>query len=605
MQGKSFIKLSAAVAATLTASTAFGQLFNVSIAVREVNSTAAIGESGGIGVAVTGNAIEWVNLDGLNFTADGTWQKFTFNFGIDPVTFFAGSNPPGGANNQLDGTRGTLEHIRIRNAGGTVDDVNLFIDDLENTPSGGSAVSIGGGFETQAVGAEVLVQEPRFSGSTAPFLTTQPNISRITADQAHTGVQSIETKFAFANPSATNWVRLTTNPGTGTTVTAPTIDFGPGSTLSFWLRGTTAIASQRWIGDGLGGLNWTEAGNWNEGNIPGFGVTEQANFLGDITAPRTVNADFPFVLNVIKFNSTNSYTIASSDPANNHLTLSSNSTFTPAAVEVVAGSHRIDAPVRLDLRALTLNVQDAAAVLTISSEINFNSTGLAVGTNTLNKSGPGRADVARVINPTAGINVARGTLRLAEGTTGASNVATLAIAGTAAVPTARLDVTNNGLVVNYGTTSPLADTVNRIKAGRATGDWSGNGITSSLATQLNGNGIGVAEASALNVTEFMGQTVDATAVLARYTRLGDANLTGGVDLDDFTALAAGFGIGTTWVRGDFNYDGLVNLDDFTILASNFGTSIPADAPRSAVPEPTAFAVLGLAAAGLMGRRRRA
>ena len=75
----------------------------------------------------------------------------------------------------------------------------------------------------------------------------------------------------------------------------------------------------------------------------------------------------------------------------------------------------------------------------------------------------------------------------------------------------------------------------------------------------------------------MGQQVDATAVLVRYTRYGDADLSGTVGLDDFNRLASNFNTtGQVWTGGDFNYDGNVNLDDFNLLAGNFNLSAGPD-----------------------------
>src|SRR5439155_24899993 len=73
-------------------------------------------------------------------------------------------------------------------------------------------------------------------------------------------------------------------------------------------------------------------------------------------------------------------------------------------------------------------------------------------------------------------------------------------------------------------------------------------------------------------------SVDNTAILFRYTLHGDSNLDGGVNLTDFTYLAANFnGTNKNWVQGDYNYDGNVNLTDFTFLASNFNQNLPAAA----------------------------
>jgi hypothetical protein len=105
-------------------------------------------------------------------------------------------------------------------------------------------------------------------------------------------------------------------------------------------------------------------------------------------------------------------------------------------------------------------------------------------------------------------------------------------------------------------------------------------------------------------------------VLVRYTRYGDADLNGSVNLLDFNRLAANFGTasGAVWSQGDFNYDGGVNLLDFNRLAGNFGLSAGADgvvdpsdwsALASAVPEPSLLFLTGVPAlAGMRPRRRR-
>jgi hypothetical protein len=91
--------------------------------------------------------------------------------------------------------------------------------------------------------------------------------------------------------------------------------------------------------------------------------------------------------------------------------------------------------------------------------------------------------------------------------------------------------------------------------------------------------------------------------------LGDANLDGRVDLNDFGILKNHFGSGTLRSEGDFNADSQVNLTDFGILKENFGRSAAA-----AVPEPATLGqlALGLALASLatfaapfgLTRRRR-
>ncbi|NLF29335.1 MAG: hypothetical protein GX591_00440, partial [Planctomycetes bacterium] len=69
------------------------------------------------------------------------------------------------------------------------------------------------------------------------------------------------------------------------------------------------------------------------------------------------------------------------------------------------------------------------------------------------------------------------------------------------------------------------------------------------------------------------------------TEMGDANLDGRVDLDDFTALKDNMGItDASWAQGDFNADGVSDLDDFTVLKNFFGFQTPAPASASSVED---------------------
>ena len=113
---------------------------------------------------------------------------------------------------------------------------------------------------------------------------------------------------------------------------------------------------------------------------------------------------------------------------------------------------------------------------------------------------------------------------------------------------------------------------------------------------------------------FAGEPLVANSVLLAYTRYGDADLNGQVNLQDFNRLASAFGTTDTavWSQGDFNYDGNVNLQDFNRLAGNFGLSAtgPEVTPQdwaalgAAVPEPVAGGAV-LAGFGMLRRRRSA
>ena len=105
----------------------------------------------------------------------------------------------------------------------------------------------------------------------------------------------------------------------------------------------------------------------------------------------------------------------------------------------------------------------------------------------------------------------------------------------------------------------------------------------------------------------------ADTIEIRYTLLGDANLDGTVNAEDFTLFSHNLGqSGMMWDDGDFNYDGTVNAEDFTLFSHNLGQSA-ADAGvlNSAnginlanVPEPASAGMTVIAGLGILRRRRR-
>jgi len=236
------------------------------------------------------------------------------------------------------------------------------------------------------------------------------------------------------------------------------------------------------------------------------------------------------------------------------------------------------------------------------------------GASAVTKIGPGT--LAAQHYRVDALNVNEGTARVTQRPTagevaGTSRVRQLNVAG-GATPTATLDVTNNAFVVDYNAVSPMPTIQAQIVNAYNGGAWNQPGITSSLAN-ADQFAVGYAEASDLPAVPAAFGTVDTTSVLFRYTRYGDADLSGSVNLQDFNRLAANFGAaGASWDEGDFDYNGLVNLQDFNKLAANFGLSAagasvtPADwsALASAVPEPTGLGALALGAGALLGRRRR-
>ena len=221
---------------------------------------------------------------------------------------------------------------------------------------------------------------------------------------------------------------------------------------------------------------------------------------------------------------------------------------------------------------------------------------------------------------TGSLDVQAGTLRIAPSGVGGKSVADVGSVSLGAG--AKLDLTNNALVVDYasGGPTPYADIRNKVASGYAGGAWNGDGIMTSNGNASN-FALGIAESTQASLTFsgtpadalFLGDVVDQSAILVRFTRYGDANIDGQVNLADFNRLAANFGTGTRWDQGDFDYNGLVNLADFNRLASNFGLSAagpevtPDDWARlgAAVPEPSSLALAAVGAAAMLRRRRRA
>jgi hypothetical protein len=252
----------------------------------------------------------------------------------------------------------------------------------------------------------------------------------------------------------------------------------------------------------------------------------------------------------------------------------------------------------------------------------------ADGEGVLSKQGSGVLTLNRVratgtLTP-GGLDVAAGSVVIAPGAVAGeparvSFVNALTLAG-GVTPTTTFDLTNNGVAVDYTPPppGPEAEPFDTIRAqivnAYNNGAWDLPGITSSQANSST-HGVGYAESSAIYTTfpaDFMGQSVDDTAVLVRYTRYGDANLDALVNLADFNRLAANFGdTGAVWSDGDFNYDTLVNLADFNRLAANFGQVASPNGPTpqdwanlaAAIPEP-GFGLFAMTLGATMLRRRR-
>jgi hypothetical protein len=373
------------------------------------------------------------------------------------------------------------------------------------------------------------------------------------------------------------------------------------STALSFINGSTPLV-YAWQSDGLyvtaakvtlpmsawsfnGSENWSNAANWTAGAVNG--VDSVATFsAAAITAAATVTLDAPQTVGRVVFGGTNPYALTGGT-----LTLDVSAIGT-ARIRATSGSHLIQSPITLsDDTGIDAS---SGATITISGAI----TG---GSNRVVKMAPGVVVLGKL---SAGqLDVNDGTLKLSGNGT-ASGVAE--ITGVSYGDLARLDVGDNGLVVNYTASDPSAGIRSALASGYYGGAWTGPGIMSSTSGGATGMGVGYARTADTGaITAFNTIPVDSTTVVVRRTYNGDGNLDGKVNTVDFNHLAGGFGSGSPgWLNGDYDYDNDVDSIDFNALAANYGKVLPGAAPGlgSVVPEPAALSVVALA--GLALRRRR-
>ena len=142
---------------------------------------------------------------------------------------------------------------------------------------------------------------------------------------------------------------------------------------------------------------------------------------------------------------------------------------------------------------------------------------------------------------------------------------------------ATLNLADNDLIIDYTDVSSVDGMTSLIATGRNGGAWNGQGLVTSMAdAKKELTTLAIAEsAHALAIGDgesavWNGHTVDATAVLIKYTYAGDTDLDGDLDADDygtidFAVLVPG---ATGYYNGDFNYDGVVDADDYGFIDFN-------------------------------------
>ena len=203
-----------------------------------------------------------------------------------------------------------------------------------------------------------------------------------------------------------------------------------------------------------------------------------------------------------------------------------------------------------------------------------------------------------------GLTLADGTAAIAAGGTKVLTTQSLTLDKT----TARLDLMDNDLVVDYsGTTSPTDAIRDYLAAGCGpNAKWdTGLGITSGQAKADH-------QADPV-VPTALGYRDDTTSqkVAVKYTWQGDSTLDGVVNIaDDFFNFLDGFNgaAPVSWYAGDFNYDDAIDiandyfafLDGYNLQSGQLG-GLEGDLP--AIPEPASALLVGVGAVLAMLRRK--
>jgi hypothetical protein len=275
---------------------------------------------------------------------------------------------------------------------------------------------------------------------------------------------------------------------------------------------------------------------------------------------------------------------------------------------VQSGSHTIAAPVHLANDAF-IDVEGAGNTLTISGSLTT-ASGIS-----LEKQGAGKLILPAI--SVEALLVGNGTLLISAngGDSGVTRVESLNIVegGVGIGEGARLDLSDNDLVVTYGSTPNPFDKLHRymIEGYRDSVDPTAVGIVSSTSQGNSGNAIlKLFDNFLAGVTEYAGVTVGANVVIGKYTYFGDLNLDGQVTADDYSFIDSNLNTtpppGIACLSGDANMDGTVNGDDYSAIDSNLGLGVgnplaPASMP---VPEPGTMGLGAIVAAAFLRPRRR-
>jgi autotransporter-associated beta strand protein len=520
-----------------------------------------------------------------------------------------------------------------------------------NTYTGATAVNAGA-LNIQNAGALAGTSSVTVSGGAA--LQLQGNISTTTAVPLTLNGAGTATNGALENVSGNNsysgLITLGSNSTIGSDAGTLTVGntgtiTGSGNNLTLTGSGNGTLASI--IGTNTGTLTKSGAGTW---------TLTGANTYTGATA---VNAGALNIPNAGALADTSSVTVSGgaalqlqgniSTTTAVPLTLNGTGITTNGALENVSGNNTYSGLIALGSNATigsdagTLTLSNTGTITGSGNNLTLTGSGngtlaSVIGTNTgtLTTSGSGTWTLTgvntysggTVVNagtlvvgvngalPNASVSITGGTLQLGTGT-GLAQMTSLSITGTGV-----LDVNDNHVIITYGSSDPISTIAGYIASGYDNGAWKGSGIMSTAAQRPTGGlyyGLGYADGADGIVSGLTSGQIE-----VMYTLLGDANLDGQVNGEDFTILASNFNqLATRWDQGDFNYGPGVNGEDFTLLAANFNQQVSGGAsagdvaaldafaaanglslPTSSVPEPASLGLFMCGAVGILARRHR-